>query len=108
MPENIIEVCNKIDLLETPHSFVDDGKKLYISAESGEGIATLLARIEAEMNSMFFTNKTYILSLDDGKSLAWLHAHGKVLEQVADEENMTVKVQLSEENIRRFDVMLYR
>ena len=108
LPENIIEVCNKIDLLETPHSFVDDGKKLYISAESGEGIATLLARIEAEMNSMFFTNKTYILSLDDGKSLAWLHAHGKVLEQVADEENMTVKVQLSEENIRRFDVMLSR
>lgn len=108
LPENIIEVCNKIDLLETPHSFVDDGKKLYISAESGEGIATLLARIEAEMNSLFFTNKTYILSLDDGKSLAWLHAHGKVLEQVASEENITVKVQLSEENIRRFEATLPR
>ena len=108
LPENSIEVCNKIDLLETPHSFVDNGTKIYISAESGEGIATLLARIETEMNSLFFTNKTYILSLDDGKSLAWLHAHGKVLEQVASEENITVKVQLSEENIRRFEATLSR
>ena len=49
LPDNIIEVCNKVDLLPLPHSFVDDGKKLYISAVSGEGLPELLARIEAEI-----------------------------------------------------------
>lgn len=105
LPENIIEVCNKIDRLETPHSFVDDGKKLYISAVTGEGLATLLARIEDEMNKRFFTKKTYKLRLDDGKSLAWLHANGKVMSQTMDEEWITVSVQLSEDNIRRFEGM---
>jgi 50S ribosomal subunit-associated GTPase HflX len=92
-------------MLATPHSFVDDGTKIYISSISGEGISTLLARIETEMNQLFFTNKTYNLRISDGKSLAWLHANGKVLKQIANDDNeyITVNVQLSEENIRRFE-----
>jgi len=106
LPENIIEVCNKIDLVETPHSFVDDGKKLYISAASGEGIPALLARIEEEMNKLFFTTQTYHLPAAGGKAIAWLHAHGKVIEQhMLDDDFIEVKVQLSEENIRRFEAI---
>lgn len=102
LPENIIEVCNKIDLLETPHSFVDDGKKLYISAVSGEGVAQLLTRIEAEINKNLFKQVRYKLRVSDGKSLAWLHAHGKITTQDVTDDFIEVSVQLSEENIRRF------
>ncbi len=105
LPENIIEVCNKIDRLETPHSFVDDGKKLYISAVTGEGLSALLARVEREMNKRFFSKKTYHLPLDDGKLLSWLHAHGKVTEQSVEDDYMSVSVQLSEENIQRFEAL---
>ena len=103
LPENLIEVCNKIDKLEIPHSFVDDGNKLYISAVTGEGTDALLARIEAEVEKRFFTHITYNLRADDGKSLAWLHSHGKVIEQKLEDEMIIVNVQLSEENIRRFE-----
>lgn len=103
LPENLIEVCNKIDRLETPHSFVDDGSKLYISAVTGEGLDSLLARIEEEISKRFFKHITYNLRASDGKSLAWLHSHGKVIEQKLEDEMMVVNVQLSEENIRRFE-----
>jgi GTPase len=103
LPENLIEVCNKIDRLETPHSFVDDGSKLYISAVTGEGLDSLLARIEEEVGKRFFKNISYNLRLDDGKALAWLHSHGKVIEQKLEDEVMVVNVQLSEDNISRFE-----
>lgn len=103
LPENLIEVCNKIDRLETPHSFVDDGSKLYISAVTGEGLDSLLARIEEEISKKFFRNVTYNLRAHDGKALAWLHSHGKVIEQKLDNEMMIVNVQLSEDNISRFE-----
>ncbi|MEK6745581.1 MAG: GTPase HflX [Pseudomonadota bacterium] len=103
LPENLIEVCNKIDRLETPYSFVDDGSKLYISAVTGEGLDSLLVRIEEEISKRFFRNITYNLRIDDGKALAWLHSHGKVIEQKLEDEVMVVNVQLSEDNISRFE-----
>jgi GTP-binding protein HflX len=103
LPENMLEVCNKIDRLEVPHSFVDDGNKLYISAVTGEGLDGLLTRIETEIGKRFFQHITYNLRMDDGKALAWLHSHGKVIEQKLEDEMMIVNVQLSEDNISRFE-----
>lgn len=103
LPENMLEVCNKIDRLPIPHSFVDDGNKLYISAVSGEGLESLLARIETEIGNKFFKHITYNLCPSDGKALAWLHSHGKVIEQKLEDEKIVVNVQLSEDNISRFE-----
>ena len=122
MPENIIEVWNKIDLLplplgegwgegpsstpsKSPHpNPLPKGEgKVAISAVTGEGIDRLFAAINAEMAKGFFTSHDYSLSLEDGKSLAWLHAHGKVMEQKIEDEYIRVTVQLSEENARRFE-----
>ncbi len=103
LPENLIEVCNKIDRIPVPHSFVDDGEKLYISAVTGEGIDGLLARIEKEIGCRFFKQVTYNISAADGKALAWLHSHGKVIEQKLEDDNVMVTVQLSEDNISRFE-----
>lgn len=102
LPDNVIEVCNKIDKLEVPYTMVDDGSGLYISAVSGEGLVNLLMRIEAEISQRFFTHTTYHLQACDGKALAWLHAHGKVLEQKLEDDKMVVSVQLSQDNISRF------
>lgn len=103
LPENVIEVCNKIDRLEVPYTLLDSGGGIYISAVTGEGLDGLLARIEAEIGKRFFTKVTYNLRADDGKSLAWLHSHGKVIEQKLEDEKIIVNVQLSEDNIRRFE-----
>lgn len=103
LPENLIEVCNKIDRLEVPYSLLDDGSGIYISAVTGEGLDALMLRIEAEVGRRFFTHATYNLRMDDGKALAWLHSHGKVIGQKLGDDNIIVNVQLSEDNIRRFD-----
>ncbi len=103
LPDNLIEVCNKIDKLEVPYTMVDGGGGLYISAVTGEGLDSLLKRIEAEIGKRFFTNTTYKLRMDDGKALAWLHSHGKVVDQKLEDEMMVVNVQLSPDNISRFE-----
>jgi len=125
LPENVVEVYNKIDLLpplplgegwgEGPSLSESESKsphpnplprgegKIRISAVTGEGIDQLLAAVNAEMAKGFFTSHDYTLSLEDGKSLAWLHAHGKVMAQDIENEYIHVTVQLSEENACRFE-----
>ena len=103
MPENVVEVYNKIDRLDAENKAALTERGLVtISAVTGEGIDRLFATINAEMAKGFFTSHDYSLRLEDGKSLAWLHAHGKVMEQKIEDEYIHVTVQLSEENARRF------
>ena len=103
IPENIIEVCNKIDRLEAGYSLSGNGGGIYISAVTGEGLDNLSRCIELEVGKRFFATKTYNLRIDDGKALAWLHSHGKVTSQKSENEMMIVDVQLSKENISRFE-----
>lgn len=99
LPGNVIEVCNKIDLLTAPLG----GGNIKISAITKEGIPQLLATIEKEIDQRFFTQAAYTLKLSDGKALAWLHAHGKIVDQSIEGEYIHLHVQLSPENIRRFE-----
>lgn len=104
LPDNVIEVLNKTDKL-TPEqkNALAQKKCLCISALIGEGVDALLAFLEKEMEKRFFTQADYWLKAGDGKALAWLHAHGKVVAQEAEDDYIHVVVQLSEENIRRFE-----
>ena len=99
LPQNVIEVRNKIDLLDEP----PQGEGLAISAVSGEGIDGLLKLIDDTLSQRFFSTSNFTLRLQDGKALAWLHAHGKVTHQEMDDERLHVTVQLSAENTRRFE-----
>ena len=101
LPDNVIEVHNKIDLL--PHDVESKKDVMRVSAYTGEGVETLLKAIEAILAQRFYTEVSYKLSVDDGKALAWLHAHGKVVEQTADDEYIHVIVQLAPDNIARFN-----
>jgi GTP-binding protein HflX len=104
LPENVIEIYNKIDRLddERKAALAETGA-LMISAITGEGIDTLLAMITREIEKRFFTQVRYKLAVDDGKAIAWLHAHGKVVEQNVEDEYIHVTAQLSAENIQRFE-----
>jgi GTP-binding protein HflX len=103
LPDNVIEVCNKIDRLEDERKTVLAEKNtLMVSAVSGEGVKELLAAISDAMNK-HSKRAAYTLPVEDGKSLAWLHAHGKVMEQRVEDDYIHVTVQLSEENMKRFE-----
>ena len=107
LPDNIIEVRNKIDLMSVEqHDIEASGKTLAVSAVTGEGLNRLLTEIEKEMAQRFYSNRSYTLKLEDGRLLAWLHAHGKVTAQEVDGDFIHVTVQLSAENICRFDRLL--
>lgn len=103
-PENMIELRNKMDLL-APHASLpshgDDGVH-YVSAVTGEGIAALLHALDVRMASTSGNREHIRLRVEDGRSLAWLHAHGKVLEQREEDGYVHVVAQLSEANRDRF------
>ncbi len=106
LADNVLEVYNKIDRLEPEKKAALEGKgALMISAITGEGIPELLARISEEIGKRFFREAEFILPVEDGKSLAWLHAHGKVMAQSIEDDYIHLKVQLSDDNIRRFEQM---
>ncbi len=104
LPENVIEIYNKIDRLDEADKLALEGKgAVMISAVTGEGIDDLLALIVREIERRFFTQKSYKISLEDGKAQAWLHAHGKVVAQDVQDDYIHMTVQLSAENIHRFE-----
>lgn len=104
LSDNVIEVLNKTDKLTPERKDVLAQKEcLCISALTGDGVAALLGFLEKEMEKRFFTQADYRLKAGDGKALAWLHAHGKVVAQETEDDYIHVVVQLSEENIRRFE-----
>jgi GTPase len=106
IPENVIEVYNKIDQISDEQKLaINEKGKLAISAITGEGIGDLLATIDHEIEARMYTQMDYTLSLSNGKLLAWLHAHGKVVEQIVEGDAMQVKAFLSPDNINRFERM---
>jgi GTP-binding protein HflX len=94
---HVIEVWNKIDLLDSDRRerLVADGagEAVAISAVTGEGVAGLLDRIEADL---VVDRRTVELAVPvtEGESLAWLHRTVEVLERHDGDDavRMTVRV----------------
>lgn len=107
--ERIVEVYNKIDTLDSEsisdivrYSARSAHKAVCISALSGQGVDDLLARI-ADVTAAQYRSVLYVLPGADGKALAWLHAHGDVLEQNHGEDGkMELRVRMDETNINKF------
>ena len=86
----IVEAWNKIDLME-PELRVeldalaaDDADVIPISAETGEGVEALLARLDALLTAGARVHEI-VLPAGEGQKIAWLHAHGQVLDDHAEE-----------------------
>ncbi|MBI1362831.1 MAG: GTPase HflX [Proteobacteria bacterium] len=100
----VIDVCNKMDLMENNLSLVQG---LECSALTGKGVPEVLAAIEEHFAA---GEAEYIFTIPaaDGKRIAWLHAHGDVTDMQLEETNYIVKVRLSEEDANIFRQLMAR
>jgi GTP-binding protein HflX len=104
--QRVVEVWNKADLLhgdERERQFglaalkPEASRPILVSALTGEGIGRLTDAIEARIA---LSRPVYRLVLEpgDGKSLAWLHANGEILERSdAEDGALTLTVRLPPE-----------
>lgn len=105
--ERVIEVLNKIDLLEPARREVLISQAtahdacVAVSAITGEGSAALLALIERRLSADKGIN-TLKLYAADGAALAWLYAHGEVLERRQHDDVLELNVRLDPADLNRF------
>jgi GTP-binding protein HflX len=82
----VIEVWSKLDLLPSDEaadvcaSAAADASTIAISAETGEGISALLDRL-GELLTRQARVQEFVFPASEGRKIAWLHAHGEVLEE---------------------------
>ncbi len=101
-----LEALNKVDLLEAEEhealSRRSEPHQIAISAVTGEGCAAFLDRIETMLGSTELTLH-YDIDPSDGAAIAWLHQHGKVLEQAYQDNLLSVSVALAPDDASRFN-----
>ena len=84
----ILEIWNKIDLVDEDRAAAlrnlaaEDPEVEMVSAVTGQGVDALVERLGAELTAKAVTRE-FQIPASDGQRIAWLHAHGEVLE---DEE----------------------
>jgi len=103
-----VEVWNKIDLAPqvTSRSTPEiDGSRVALSAVTGQGVDEFLSLLRDWLESAMQAVELRIPAAD-GKALAWCHAHGRILHQEHDGEDMLVKVRLSSAALGRIQAML--
>ncbi|GGE79849.1 GTPase HflX [Stappia taiwanensis] len=98
----IIEVWNKIDLLAEDRKraiLAENARRpngaIGLSAQTGEGVDALLARIEAELSSRSITYELR-LPVDDGETLAWLYRNTEVMARQDSEDGVRISARVSE------------
>ena len=102
----ILHTFNKCDLLpsEMHEGVLEEASRKQgaaISARTGEGIETLLDRIDtllAEGRSVFDLD----LALDEGEGAAWLYAHAEILDRREEAERLRLRVRLGDKELGRF------
>jgi len=103
----IVEVLNKIDLLEEgARAWIENAADrrpaaIAISARTGEGVDRLLALVDARLSGR---RKTVELDVDlaDGAGIAWLYSHGEVLGRNDADGVAHLTVGLDPEDVGRF------
>jgi GTP-binding protein HflX len=113
----IIEVWNKWDLLGQRRAAEldeiadsrNDGIIVPVSALTGEGCDGLLEAVGRELTAEAATC-SFLLPASDGQKIAWLHAHGEVLEEDDAGEGpegpqLRLKVRLAPRELGRFSAL---
>lgn len=104
--DELIEVLNKIDLLDEDARARLEGQAqrneevVLLSAATGEGCERLLRAVERRLDSGIAAVRLDVL-LSDGKTLAWVYAHGEVLARRDDDRAAHLSVRLSEADLGR-------
>jgi GTP-binding protein HflX len=102
-PDRVVEVLNKADLL----GGIDAVERrspdaVAVSALTGEGLPALRAAIDARLSAQLVVMDV-ALPPSDGAAIAWLHAHGEVLERQDTDDAVRLKVRLSQMDRARFE-----
>ncbi len=103
--EKIPEVLNKIDRIEPGARATlarDPAKQIALSALTGEGTDALLALLDATLAAVEDV-VAVALPHGDGRALAWLHAHGEVLDRVDEAERAWLTVRMRPADAARFE-----
>ena len=113
----ILEVWNKADLLgrdelsELTNSIEKRDDVVMVSALTGAGLDDLMARLANMLNA---SARVYSIDLpaSDGRRLAWLHAHGEVLEErtvessaESNDPSKTIEVRLTGKAFGQFQTL---
>src|SRR5207237_9672986 len=104
--EGLIEVMNKIDLMDPAAraSLVNQAHRntesVALSAVTGEGCGGLMRLIERRLETGVRSVRLDV-SLSDGRTLAWIYAHGEVLGRRDDGEAAHLSVRLTEADLGR-------
>jgi GTP-binding protein HflX len=107
----VIEVWNKADLLpstERERAANAAGRAsntVLLSAVTGEGSGDLQALMTAELQRHRQVHR-FQFDVADGASLAWLYAHGEVIERHHDERLIRVAARMSSADAKRFRARL--
>ncbi len=103
-----IEALNKIDLLAPEEREVlrarlarANAAGVAVSAVTGEGIPELLGLLDRRLSAKLALEEI-TLAPQDGADLAWLYAHGEVVERRDSEDAIRLKVRLDPEHAARF------
>jgi GTPase len=104
--DGLIEVLNKIDLLDadTRETLLNQAQRntqtVALSAASGERCDALLNLLDRRLDEDMRPVRLDV-PLSDGKTLAWIYAHGEVLGRRDDAEAAHLSVRLSEADLGR-------
>jgi GTP-binding protein HflX len=104
--DGLLEVLNKIDLLDEEALARLEGQAqrneeiVLLSAVTGAGCDRLLRAIERRLESGTAAVRLDV-PLSDGKTLAWVYAHGEVLARRDDDRAAHLSVRLSEADLGR-------
>ena len=105
--EGLIEVMNKTDLLEPSARAALSNRverrntdTVALSAATGEGCDRLLQLIDGRLDAGLRAVRLDV-PLSDGRTLAWIYAHGEVLGRRDDGEAAHLSVRLSEADLGR-------
>ena len=101
-PARVIEVLNKVDLLDADRRAALPEDAMVLSAVTGEGSAALLAAIDARLAARMVLREA-ALDPADGETLAWLYQHGEVFSRTDADDAIRVQVRMTPENAARFD-----
>ncbi len=107
LDERVIEVLNKIDLLDTEsrtmlrNRVARGNGQIPASALNGEGLPELLSAIDRHLAKSART-VTLSVALEDGAAIAWLYDHGQVLARRDDARRAHLRVDLDPADFARF------